>query len=587
MAAEKNVVAGAFLGFKVGTQANIDTMLAAGANANAQHGCFYLTKDSHRLYIGNEDTSLSPINEGIQTLTWSELTQLASTMTTEDAKKAATGRFYYVSDNDKKILAVYNGQQFVQINENTNTFVDTHSMSVSASGDTATVTDSLVMNTGGHKDASFTVTGANGITVTGTGTALTLTGDTYTLSSADVASTGTGAKIKLDSTNTNNDSEVTLTAGNNVTITGSASGITIASDNAKLNSVAITELGSSTSPTVGFKVEVSDTSGVSKADTVDPVISWYTDPDASASTTNSAHFSSGVATLDVYSRAAVDSKLQAINAMTYRGTVGSTGTAATSITYDSSNDVAVIMNGSTAVPVSIGDTFLMLTDGTYNGTDYKAGSLLIVRAKGNATEVNGVLPADSVAIDVVAEQWNSDTTYEFLPITGGIALKGSTGGNKGSLVVTSGDAYIDVAEATTGSGSNQTKTLTLTHENVSRSDGTGEAVSQANVGSVTIPVITGVTSDAKGHVTGITTTNYTVVDTNSTLSSLTAATTVDANNTVGTIAVTAGMTKGNGNTSNTQSTSFTVSSTSLKIEDADANGGTPAGLAINMVWGSF
>ena len=78
MAAEKNVVAGAFLGFKVGTQANIDTMLAAGANAGAQHGCFYLTKDSHRLYIGNEDTSLSPVNEGIETLTWSELETLAA-----------------------------------------------------------------------------------------------------------------------------------------------------------------------------------------------------------------------------------------------------------------------------------------------------------------------------------------------------------------------------------------------------------------------------------------------------------------------------------------------------------------------------
>lgn len=585
MAAEKNVVAGAFLGFKVGTQANIDTMLAAGANAGAQHGCFYLTKDSHRLYIGNEDTSLSPVNEGIETLTWSELETLAAGLSSLDAKKAATGRFYYASDQN--ILCVYNGTQFVQLNENTNTFVDTHSMAVSASGDTATVTDSLIMNTGGHKDASFTVTGANGITISGTGSALTLSGDTYTLSSADVTSTGTGAKIKLDSTNTNNDSEVTFTAGNNVTITGSASGITIESANAKLSSLAITELGSSTSPTVGFKVEVSDTSGVTKSDTVDPVISWYTDPDASVTTTNSAHFSSGVATLDVYSRAAVDSKLQAINAMTYRGTVGSTGSAATSITYDSANDVAVIMNGSTAVPVSIGDTFLMLTDGTYNGQDYKAGSLLIVRAKNNAQEVNGVLPASGVAVDVVAEQWNSDTTYEFLPITGGVALRGSTGSNKGSLVVDSGDAYIGVAEATTGSGSNLTKTLTLTHENVSRSDGTGEAVTQANVGSVTIPVITGVTSDAKGHVTGITTTNYTVVDTNSTLSSLTSTTTASNDNTTGTIAVTAGMTKGNGNTSNTQTTSFTVSSTSLKIEDADAAGGTPAGLAINMVWGSF
>ena len=175
---EKFVVSGATVGFKTGLQSSIDTMLAAGASAGAQHGCFYLTKDSHRLYVGNEDTSLSPVNEGIQTLTWEQLEAEATRLATAgaDAKKAATGRFYYASD--KNVLCVYNGSQFVQLNENTNTYIETHTMEVTADGNTATVADKLHMNTGGDKNASFTVTGANGITVTGTGTALTLTGDT-------------------------------------------------------------------------------------------------------------------------------------------------------------------------------------------------------------------------------------------------------------------------------------------------------------------------------------------------------------------------------------------------------------------------
>ena len=63
-----SVQSGAVLGFKVGTQARVNELIAAGANAGAAHGTFYLAQDTHRLYIGNEDTSLSPVNEGITTV---------------------------------------------------------------------------------------------------------------------------------------------------------------------------------------------------------------------------------------------------------------------------------------------------------------------------------------------------------------------------------------------------------------------------------------------------------------------------------------------------------------------------------------
>ena len=42
---EANVKSGALLGFKVGLQSTVDTMLSQGTNAHADHGCFYLTKD--------------------------------------------------------------------------------------------------------------------------------------------------------------------------------------------------------------------------------------------------------------------------------------------------------------------------------------------------------------------------------------------------------------------------------------------------------------------------------------------------------------------------------------------------------------
>jgi hypothetical protein len=589
---EKFVVSGAMVGFKTGMQSSVDTMLAAGANAGAQHGCFYLTKDSHRLYVGNEDTSLSAVNEGIETLTWSELETLASGLDTAAKKKAATGRFYYASD--RNILCVYNGTQFVQLNENTNTYIDQHTISVSESSGTATVSDSLVDNNGGHKDASFTVTGANGITVTGSGTALTLTGDTYELGIDDVTTSGTGAKITLASANTNNDSDITLTAGTNVTITKRTSedDILIAAVDTKNDSVAVTALGSSTTPSGnGFRVAVTDTAGATKAGTVDPTISWYLGSGSSAST-DSAHFTDGNATLDVYSRAAVDSKLQAINAMTYRGTVGSSGSAAASITY-SGGTASVVDSNDQPVAVSIGDTFLMQSDGSYNGISYKAGSLLIARSTDGTEQSDGTIAANKLAFDVVAEQWNSDTIATLEPVSGGVQLGQSTGQARGKLLFAEGDNYIGIAEATTGEAPNQTKTITLTHEDVTRSDTylaktsgspvaqPSAAVTQDNEASIVVPIVTSVTSDSKGHVTAVKTAEYTIKDTNASLTAMSASTAV-ANN-VGTVTVGATLTHSAGST-DTPSTSFTVESTSLSITDVN---GVPDGIAINMVWGSF
>ena len=358
------VVNGAFVGFKTGLQSKVDQMLSDHVTYPAEHGCFYLTQDSHRLYVGNEDHTLSPVNEGIQTLTWSELQTEATRLSTAgaEARKAATGRFYYASD--RNILCVYNGTNFVQLNENTNTYVRAHSMSVSTAEGVSTV-QSRITNTDGttdqNLDATFTVTGANGIVVSGTGTALTITGDTYTLSHAAGAN-NVGAKITLDSTA--NDSEVSLIPGDNVTIESGANGITIGAADTKNTELAIKSLkAGDTEGTQGFNVAVTETGGHKVQASVDPTVAWYTN--ASGNDTTSAHFVNGQAVLDVYSRAAIDSKLQAVNAMTYRGTVGTNGTGATSITY--SNGTTSILDGETAVPVSIGDTFLALQDGEGDG----------------------------------------------------------------------------------------------------------------------------------------------------------------------------------------------------------------------------
>lgn len=599
---EANVKSGALLGFKVGLQSTVDTMLSQGTNANADHGCFYLTKDAHRLYVGNEDGSLSAVNEGIEWIaTWTQLQAIASTAASSvTGADYLTGRFYYVQD--KNILCVYNGSKWVQLNENSNTTVESQAYTITTASNTSTIENTITDSSGAEFTDSFTVTGANGISITSSGKAITLTGDTYTLSSATGTTTGT-VDIKLDSTGTTNDSKVTLEQGQNVTLAKDATSgnIKVTAKDTTVSTVAITP------KTAGFEFKLTDSEGAEKTANVDPKIAIYTSPSSTGTTTNSVSFVSGTATLDVYSRAAIDSKIQAVNAMTYRGTVGTTGTGATSITYDSNTGNTTIVKNGTAVPVSIGDTFLTTAADTYNGVVYQAGSLLIVRAKdGKSEDANGIIAVGDFICDVVAEQWNTDTTYILAGITNGIQLHSNTGEDVGSLVVTAGsnNSWIDIAEAETavvGNANAKNKTLTVTHKDVTRTNTTGTPQNQGNnlqvESSMTIPVITSVTSDAKGHITGIETTNYTVRDTNASLLSMNTGT--SAYSTTGSGAYNAGVItigatlRKSGGQDDQKNTAVVVSSSSLTISDEDTRptslGGSvvPGGLKIEMVWGSF
>ena len=85
------------VGFRQGPQSNVDTIISAGKGAI--NGSFYLTNDSHRLYIGAASDSqpgeytLYAVNEGVENV--ASLTDLLNRNWDADAKKAAAGRFYY------------------------------------------------------------------------------------------------------------------------------------------------------------------------------------------------------------------------------------------------------------------------------------------------------------------------------------------------------------------------------------------------------------------------------------------------------------------------------------------------------------
>jgi Tfp pilus assembly protein FimT len=151
----------------------------------------------------------------------------------------------------------------------------------------------------------------------------------------------------------------------------------------------------------------------------------------------------------------------------------------------------------------------------------------------------------------------------------------------------------------TVSGNNSTtdplsQTITVTHANTTRTDTTGDAKTQTAKGSITIPVVTGVTSDETGHVTAVQTTNYTLKDTNASMGTPAVTTTAftKSGTNVGNVKTEIKLNDSLGATT-TGTAYVNIVSSSLAITDNDTIGESSSsstarsGLQIDMVWGSF
>lgn len=527
------------VGFKLGTQAKVDALLKTPGTSVVE-GSFYLTSDTHRLYIGQKATAsdtnaqLFPVNEGVITVTnVSDLPDVS-----ESDKSVYAGRFYYVTNGN--ILCVYNGKSWVQINTNTDTVIDSHSYSI----DGGEITDNIHLSNGKTQNATFTVTGANGVQISGTGTTLTITGDKYSLSSTVASNKAT---VKLDSANTTNDTSVVLAGGDNVTITQDADTkeVTIKSNNTKLNSLT------GKAAAEGFTIEGNNSDGSkATAATINPQIK------VGKTTQPVAKFVNGTATLDVYSTKDIDDKMKALNAMIYKGTLGKNGTV-------------------TALPTSnicIGDTYLAAENVTINEHTVYAGSLIIARGTEDAS---GFITTETLVWDIIASTKDADTQYNFQTIEGGIKLHTSTGGNAGQLVINGGT---DVAVATASSDASANQTLTVNHKAVARTDSTDPDLSQTKNASTDVTVITGVTTSTTGHVTGVKTRKIKLVDSNTTLKSI--SNEVAAASNIATVTSTVKGTLGAGAETSATGT-FKVASTSMTVT------GSSNQVNIDLTWGTF
>lgn len=542
------------IGFKLGLQSAMDIMLANNGTANAagEHGVFYLTSDTHRLYIGNSDKSISAVNEGV--ISVENYTDLPSLSTAAD-QKAHAGQFYYITSNPANVLCVASGGRWVQINSSVS--VNSFGNTVSANNNVATVTHTIGETNGGSHSSTVQIEGTSGNTVSVTGSKVTITGNKASMAAA--ANGQNKSTITLSNSNAADSSTINLEAGANATLAVSGQTITIGAQNTKVNSVAGDIVGANSD---GFKFTVTNSDGSAPSGNIDPIISYGDAND------QQAHFTGGTAALSVYTKQEVDDKIEDaladFDAMTYKGT--STGAALANKT-----------------DVHKGDVWILSQSYTSGGTTYPAGSMAIA----TGTEVNGVIPNGQVTWDFV-DSSGSDTRYTATAIAGGIKFEASTGGVMGQITVVAGNLISVSSSANSGN----TQALTVAHQTVTRTNTSATAVDTNVDGTTSITVVTGIATDDYGHITTVTTTPYNIRTSHSTFETPVTAsagaaaaliTTTDTSSgsiSSATIAQTFQL-KAPGGSQSQSTATFGIASETLKVTRSGSQ------VSLNLLWGSF
>lgn len=505
------------------------------SGASIVDGALYVTLDTKRLFMGYDDAgtkSLIPIAEGITTVT---------SVSVLPAAAQHEGEFYYITDGN--VLAWSNGTTWLQTNTDTHLVTKNNALSVN----NGVVSFSAADSNGNEVSGNFTVAaGTNNVTI-GQGAngelAISVAPDTtYEISTAadnanvkinltpsqdGTALASGGSFVKLvDSDSVN----VSLDANNNIKFEVKESGVTGISS------------FTATSENAGFKWQIDTTAGTEYPATLDPTIVYGN------SGNQTAHFANGVATLSVPTSseltAAINNLEKTINAMTYRGVASSAAT----------------ITGST---LHNGDVWLADDEFSIGGKAVKPGYLIVVQG----TETDGVIPAADATYDVV-EGNDTDTTYVGSAITHGVQLADKDGGLAAQIALTAGTS-IELTDSALTKGNS----IEVKHANVTRTDSTETAAEQQASNNLVFNVVTGVTTNAQGHVTGVATKSITVVDTQ--LDAGTWATTASVTNNVATVNHT-----NNGDLGEI-SMSLGSAGETIAVTASDSN------VNLDIVWGTF
>ena len=539
---------GVNVNFKRGTHAALMNL------ASYVDGTFYLTTDTNRLYF-SQNGNLVDLNQYIHMATGINPSSPPSSSTT-GYTNLQQGDIYYWSD--RNILAICDDPstgEWTQLNPDTSLVANANNITLTNGTNqinlSLLVQDSKVTQSTG----AFSIAGGTNVTVSQTNGVITIsstdTNDnaTYTLGTTASASNGI---VKLAGAGTGGtDSSVTLTGDGSVSVTSDAAGNITISGTGGLSAMSTTYNAAG-----GFQINYTTTDGSTATTAITPTITY------GENNATSAVFASGTAALDVYTKAEVDAAISdaeaAANAMTYKGTV--------------SDDDKATKIVSTA---NVGDTYKAEEDFTLSGIgNVKTGDLLI--AKGS----------------------DGSVTWDLVPSGDDQTITGSVSGNNASIsdqdgllagltVNGSSSSYGTIGVASSISG--KLNTLTISHG--AAGSGTAFTVPAAttattqsqenNNTTLTIPVITGISKDAAGHVTAVSGATYVLEDTHANVSSVAInvsnSTTANANIQ---IAVADSDTPQLPKTAN-----FNLASDNLEITSTSSNNVYTVNL--NYVWGTF
>lgn len=526
----------AYVKFYRGLEANLP---AAGASGLVE-GAFYLTTDTWRLYnVIDDNGTLTPHPLG-------EKINIVQTAATIGAAADHIGEFAYIESGNVFAVSIPdgNGAKWVQINtQATSTELETLTFGATASNDVATVTLTGHNHSGTEPDDAFTVTAGTGIDVTASGKNVTIAKEATPLTLSEVQSkptltvdggsvgliAGTGISYTTDTTN------------KTITITGQLGGIKDVSTAAA---------------STGFDISVTGADDTSDTANIDPVVTLGNN------TSTEYHFQNGTMNLPVYTKTEIDSSLTGLNAMVYKGTLGTGGSQ-------------------TTVPTSvqIGDTYKVVDDinvTTDNGTvEAHAGDLVIARGTEGS---DGKITSASLVWDIVRGADDVDTHYTLTAITHGVQLDGDDDTTNGSLVIANGSHI-----TATDSGTGNDRTVTIGHATITQAaDIVETAVTQSKGGTASYTAVSDVVVDDAGHVTGLKTKTLTVDDTTLKANGLDVSTTVGVANS--TVTVTTGVqVEDTANVQLSDTSAFTMTSAGSTI--AMSTSGT--NINYDIVWGTF
>lgn len=532
--------------------------LEANLPSTKTDGYVYVTTDTRAMYVDymNANSELARIRIG-DVLTVADVASLPAVASAQD------GVLYYCTAEN--ILCTPSGsgsgRAWKQINKQQTLDTIITGMTFTA----AEVTDGASMTvklTGGGstKTAELGVAEGSNVEVTVANSKLKIGAKDTTITGAlSAESSDGGATVKLTNTTGGTDAAGTALSGTAVNgsfaIVGDGAKVTYADNKITINGKETVANTFDANGAFTTKLTFADNSTASST-AVTPKVMFGENADQEVT------FKSGTATLDVYTTdetdAKIDAKLKAANAMTFKGTMGSTGATVTALPSSA----------------ALGDTYIVSEKATYSYKAVGASAAtsqscqvgdMFIAGPGEEDSTTGLLktlcwtyvPAGNDDLPVASATANAS----------GITFK-STLANETTTV-----GVVSVGSGLKGTASGTT--LTVAHGDIAAATTTAGAVVAQTAGTAKdYTAITGVTL-SNGHVTGYQTTKLSVVDTVLSDASLTAA--AATNGATVTLAV-----KDSAN--NSKGNAVTIKASGNSAASVSVDSGV---IVVDTVWGTF